>query len=165
MSRIGKMPIPVPNGVKVDVKKTAVTVTGPKGSVSQTLPSEMQIELKDGVLSVERPDDSRQNRALHGLTRALLNNMVVGVKEGFSKTLQIEGVGYRAQLNGKALVLNVGYSHPVQFDPPKDTQFAVENRNRTIIISGIDKQIVGELAAQIRKNTAAGTLQRQRHPL
>jgi large subunit ribosomal protein L6 len=151
MSRIGKMPINVPNGVKIDVQEQEVSVTGPKGMLSRTIHPEMQVELNDGVLSVGRPSDSRQHRALHGLTRALLNNMVVGVSEGFSKTLQIEGVGYRAEMDGKTLVLNVGYSHPVRFEPPQDMQFAVENRNKTVIVSGIDKELVGEIAARIRK--------------
>jgi len=151
MSRIGKLPIQVPNGVKIDVKGETVTVSGPKGKLEQRFHPDMKIELEDGVLTVKRPSDSRQHKALHGLTRALLNNMVVGVSEGFSKILDIEGVGYRAMLEGKTLVLNVGYSHPVHFEPPADVEFAVENRSKTIIISGIDKQVVGEIAAQIRK--------------
>ena len=151
MSRIGKMPIPVPSGVNVDIQGSTVTVKGPKGVLTQALPGEMTIGQDDGILSVQRPSDSRQHRALHGLTRALLNNMVVGVHTGFSKTLQIEGVGYRAEMQGDVLVLNVGYSHPVRFEPPQDVQYAVENRNKTIIVSGIDKQVVGELAARIRK--------------
>ncbi len=151
MSRIGKMPIPLPKGVAVQIENNQVTVKGPKGSLSQTFLPEMTIEQQDGVLHVQRPSDSRQHRAVHGLTRALLNNMVVGVSQGFSKTLQIEGVGYRAEMQGDVLVLNVGYSHPIRFDPPQDVQYAVENRNKTIIVSGIDKQLIGELAARIRK--------------
>jgi len=151
MSRIGKAPIQLPKGVNVDIQGTAVTVTGPKGKLEQKLHSEMTISLDDSVLSVTRPSDSRQHRALHGLTRALLNNMVVGVSEGFSKVLEIEGVGYRAEMQGENLILNVGYSHPVKFDPPADIKFAVEDRNKTVIVSGIDKQVVGEIAAQIRK--------------
>jgi large subunit ribosomal protein L6 len=151
MSRIGKAPITLPNGVKIDLQDAAVSVTGPKGTLSQTFHPEMSIELEDSVLSVRRPSDSRQHRALHGLTRALLNNMVVGVSQGFAKTLQIEGVGYRAEMDGKVLVLHVGYSHPVRFEPPANIHFAVENRNKTVIVSGIDKQVVGEVAAQIRK--------------
>lgn len=151
MSRIGKMPIPLPSGVAVQIEDNQVTVKGPKGSLSQTFPAEMTIEQHDGVLHVQRPSESRQHRAVHGLTRALLNNMVVGVSQGFSKTLQIEGVGYRAEMQGDVLVLNVGYSHPIRFDPPQDIQYAVENRNKTIIVSGIDKQLIGELAARIRK--------------
>ncbi len=151
MSRIGKMPIPLPKGVAVEIKDNHVTVKGPKGSLSQTFSAEMTVEQKDGILHVQRPTDSRQHRAVHGLTRALLNNMVVGVSQGFSKTLQIEGVGYRAEMQGDVLVLNVGYSHPIRFDPPQDVQFAVENRSKTVIVSGIDKQLIGELAARIRK--------------
>jgi large subunit ribosomal protein L6 len=152
MSRIGRAPIQVPAKVKVDIQENnLITVEGPKGKLTQTLHPEMQIEMEDGVLMVKRPSESRDHRSLHGLTRALLNNMVVGVSDGFSKTLQIEGVGYRAEMNGKVLVLNVGYSHPVYFDPPADVQFAVENRNKTVVVSGIDKQVIGEIAAQIRK--------------
>jgi large subunit ribosomal protein L6 len=151
MSRIGKAPIQLPKGVKVDIQGTAVSVAGPKGKLDQKFHSEMVISLEDGILSVIRPSDSRQHRALHGLTRALLNNMVVGVSAGFSKVLEIEGVGYRAAMEGKDLVLNVGYSHPITFNPPVDIEFAVEDRNKTVIVSGIDKQVVGEIAAQIRK--------------
>ncbi|MCB9420786.1 MAG: 50S ribosomal protein L6 [Ardenticatenaceae bacterium] len=151
MSRIGKAPIQLPKGVKVDIQGTAVTVTGPKGKLEQEFHPEMNISLDDEVLTVTRPSDSRQHRALHGLTRALLNNMVVGVSNGFSKVLEIEGVGYRAAMEGKDLVLNVGYSHPITFNPPTDIEFAVEDRNKTVIVSGIDKQVVGEIAAQIRK--------------
>lgn len=151
MSRIGKMPITVPDGVSVSVQGSHVTVTGPKGKLAQTLHPEMEITLDDGILSVRRPSDSRQHRSLHGLTRALLNNMVVGVSEGFTRTLRIEGVGYRAQLEGTSLVLNVGYSHLVRFDPPAGIDFAVEDRSKTVVVSGVDKQVVGEIAAQIRK--------------
>ncbi|MBK8985190.1 MAG: 50S ribosomal protein L6 [Chloroflexi bacterium] len=152
MSRIGKAPIQIPDKVKIDVEEgNLVTVKGPKGSLTQPLHPQMLLEMEDGMMIVKRPSDSQEHRSLHGLTRALLNNMVVGVSDGFSKKLQIEGVGYRAEMNGNVLVLNVGYSHPVHFDPPADVQFAVENRNKTVIVSGIDKQVVGEIAAQIRK--------------
>lgn len=151
MSRIGRAPIAVPDGVKVEFDNSAVTVTGPKGSLSQAFHPDMNIELNDGTLSVTRPTDSRRHRSLHGLTRALLNNMVVGVSQGFTKSLQVEGVGYRAEMEGKTLVLNVGYSHPVRFEPPDDVQFSVDTRTKTITVSGPDKQVVGELAAQIRK--------------
>jgi len=151
MSRIGKAPIELPKGVTVDIKETAVTVKGPKGTLSQSFHPDMNVEIDNGVLTVVRPSDSREHRSLHGLTRALLNNMVVGVSDGFKKILQVEGVGYRAAMNGTTLELNVGYSHPVYFEPPEDVAFAVENRNKTIIVSGIDKQVVGELSAQIRK--------------
>ena len=151
MSRIGKAPISIPNGAKIEVKEGVVFVSGSKGKLEQKIHPDMSVEIEDGVLTVKRPSDSRQHRSLHGLTRALINNMVVGVSEGFTKTLQIEGVGYRAEVQGKDLILNVGYSHPVKFEPPQDVSFAVENRNKTIIITGIDKQVVGELAANIRK--------------
>ncbi len=151
MSRIGRMPINIPKGVKVDFQGTNISITGPKGTLYQEIHPDMEIKLDDNILSVHRPSDSRQHRSLHGLTRSLLNNMVVGVSEGFSKTLEVEGVGYRALLEGKTLVLNVGYSHPINFDPPENIEFAVENRSKTVIVSGIDKQVVGEIAAQIRK--------------
>jgi large subunit ribosomal protein L6 len=151
MSRIGKAPIQLPKGVSVDLKGSTVTVKGPKGSLQQSFHPDMSIDLNDNVLSVERPDDSRENRSLHGLTRSLLNNMVVGVSDGYVKTLTIEGVGYRAAMEGKTLVLNVGYSHPIYFEPDKDMSFEVEDRGKTIRVSGIDKQLVGEIAAQIRK--------------
>jgi large subunit ribosomal protein L6 len=146
------MPVEVPDKVKVAVQGNTVSVSGPKGALTQTFHSDMEVKLSDGVLSVQRPSDSRNHRSLHGLTRALLNNMVVGVSQGFSKTLQIEGVGYRAVLEGKALVLSVGYSHPIRFDPPDGIEFAVENRSKTVMVSGIDKQMVGEISAQIRKS-------------
>ncbi len=152
MSRIGKAPISLPNGVNIDLKGTDLTVKGPKGSLTQNFHPEMEIKLDGGVLTVHRPSDSRDHRSLHGLTRALINNMVVGVSDGYSKTLQIEGVGYRATLEGKALVLNVGHSHPIRFDPEADLEFEVEDRGKTIKISGIDKQLVGEYAARIRKS-------------
>lgn len=151
MSRIGKMPITLPKGVSVDMDGSTVTVKGPKGTLTQTFSPNMQIKLEDGVLSVERPGDSRQDRSLHGLTRALLNNMVVGVSDGFTKVLEVEGVGYRAEMKGSTLVLLVGYSHPIEFVPEKDMSFEVENRGKLIRVSGIDKEMVGEISAQIRK--------------
>jgi large subunit ribosomal protein L6 len=151
MSRIGKAPISLPNGVNIDLKDTGLTVKGPKGTLTQNFHPEMEINLDEGVLTVHRPSDSRDHRALHGLTRALINNMVVGVSDGFSKTLQVEGVGYRASMEGKTLVLNVGHSHPIRFDPEGSLEYEVEDRGKTIKISGIDKQLVGEYAARIRK--------------
>ena len=151
MSRIGKMPISMPKGVKVNIDGNDVSVTGPKGSLSQSFHPEMTIEMEDGTVTVRRPSDSRDHRALHGLTRALLNNMVVGVSEGFSKKLQIEGVGYRAEMQGNTLVLNVGYSHPVHFEPMKNLSYEVENRGKLITVAGIDKELVGEISARIRK--------------
>lgn len=151
MSRIGKMPIELPRDVKVDIQGSDITVTGSKGKLTQSFRPEMSIKVEDGVLTVERDNDSRQHRAFHGLTRALLNNMVVGVSEGFIRRLEIEGVGYRAELSGTTLVLNVGYSHPVEIEPPPDVEFGVENRGKLLIVSGIDKQVVGEVSAKIRK--------------
>ena len=151
MSRIGKAPISLPNGVNIDVAGSAITVKGPKGTLTQRVHPEMRVEMDAGVLTVQRPSDSRDHRSLHGLTRALINNMVVGVSDGFSRTLLVEGVGYRATMDGKTLVLNVGYSHPVRFDPVGELVFEVEDRGKTIKVSGIDKQLVGEYAARIRK--------------
>ena len=151
MSRIGRMPIPLPKGVKVEINDQDVSVTGPKGSLSQSFHPEMTVAMEDGTVVVKRPSDSREHRSLHGLTRALLNNMVVGVSEGFSKRLEVEGVGYRAEMQGQTLVLNVGYSHPVNFEPMADLSYQVENRGKSIIVNGIDKEMVGEIAARIRK--------------
>jgi large subunit ribosomal protein L6 len=152
MSRIGKLPVPIPQGVSVDVKKNAVTVKGPKGELNRDFPPEITIEQEDGQLVTKRGSDHRTHRAKHGLTRALLNNMVVGVSAGFSRELQIEGVGYRAAVDGSKLVLNVGYSHPVVFDPPEGIKFEVPDRNgRQIVVTGVDKEVVGEIAARIRR--------------
>lgn len=152
MSRVGKAPIQLPKGVSIDIAGSTVAVKGPKGELSRTLHPDMAIALDDdGVLSVTRPSDSRQHRSLHGLTRALLNNMVTGVSAGYNKVLLIEGVGYRAEMDGKRLVLYVGYSHPVYFEPDQDISYAVEERGRKVIVSGIDKEQVGEIAARIRK--------------
>jgi large subunit ribosomal protein L6 len=151
MSRVGKAPIELPKGVSIDIDGSTVAVKGPKGALTRTLHPEMAIAMENGVVSVSRPSDSRQHRSLHGLTRALLNNMVTGVSAGYTKVLLIEGVGYRAEMDGKRLVLYVGYSHPVYFEPERDITFAVEDRGRKVIISGIDKEFVGELAARVRK--------------
>ncbi|MEM7798375.1 MAG: 50S ribosomal protein L6 [Chloroflexota bacterium] len=152
MSRIGKKPISLPKGVSIDIKGSDVTVKGSKGSLTGTFNRDMEISQEDGVLVVKRPTDSRQHKALHGLTRSLLSNMVEGVSNGFEKRLDIQGVGYRAEMKGTTLVLHVGYSHPVEVQPPtKETKFVVEDRGRTVIITGIDKQIVGEITANIRK--------------
>lgn len=152
MSRIGKMPIEVPKGVKVDIQDSNVTVTGNKGTLSMAVRPEMVVKVDDGTLTVERPSDARHHKAYHGLTRSLLHNMVVGVSEGFTRRLFIEGVGYRAEKAGDNLVLNVGHSHPVEFVPPENISFEVEARGKLIIVSGIDKQAVGEIAAKIRKS-------------
>ncbi len=151
MSRIGRMPIPIPQGVTVDIHKNTVRVKGPKGEISRDFDPDMQIKLEDNQLVIQRPTDHRRHRALHGLTRALLSNMVVGVSQGFTRRLQIEGVGYRAELRGKNLVLNVGYSHPVVIEPPTDISFEVERGNRALSVSGVSKELVGEMAARIRR--------------
>lgn len=151
MSRIGLQPIPVPEKVQVEVKGSRVAVKGPKGELSREFHPDMQIELSDGILAVKRPTDQRQHRALHGLTRALLNNMVVGVTEGFQKELQIEGVGYRAEMAGENLIMHLGYSHPIEVQPPPGIVFSLEPRTKLITVEGIDKELVGRLAADIRK--------------
>jgi len=152
MSRIGKWPVPIPQGVTVNINKNNVTVKGPKGELSKDFPPEITLKQEDGHIVATRNSDHRTHRAKHGLTRALLNNMVVGVSNGFSRQLQIEGVGYRAALEGKNLVLNVGYSHPVVFEPPEGISFEVTDRaGRELVVSGADKEIVGEIAARIRR--------------
>jgi len=152
MSRVGRNPIPVPSGVTIDVDKgNRVTVKGPKGELAQQFNPDMEITQDDGQLTVKRPTDQREHRAQHGLTRALLNNMVVGVTQGFTRKLEIHGVGYRAAKQGDTLVLQVGKSHPVEFAPPKDISFDVAKDGRSFTISGIDKAAVGQLAAVIRK--------------
>jgi len=151
MSRIGRLPINVPQGVTVDVQKNTVRVKGPKGELSRTFDPDMQIAVEDNNVVVHRPTDQRRHRALHGLTRSLLNNMVIGVSEGFARRLEIQGVGYRAELQGKNLVLNVGYSHPVLIEPPDGISFDVEKGYRGISVLGIDKEMVGEMAARIRR--------------
>lgn len=150
MSRIGKLPVSIPGGVTITVDEgNLVTVKGPKGTLTQQLSPEMKIEQDAGILTVSRPSDAKQHRALHGLTRALLHNMVVGTTEGFAKNLEIVGVGYRAQLTGKSLTLNLGYSHPVIVDPPENITFECPTPNK-IVVKGIDKQAVGQIAADIR---------------
>lgn len=149
MSRIGRKPITVPAGVDVTIDGSAVTVKGPKGTLSGTFNSNMSIELDAGVITVSRPNDEKENRALHGLTRTLISNMVVGVSEGFKKDLEIVGVGYRAAMEGKSLVLTIGYSHPVKMDPPAGVTVEVPAPNK-IVVSGADKQVVGQFACEIR---------------
>ena len=151
MSRIGKAPIPVPSGVDVTVAGGRVSVKGPKGSLERPIPGEITIRQEDGQLVVERPDDERQNRALHGLVRSLVNNMVVGVTAGFTKELEIVGVGYRATAQGPTkLELALGFSHPVHVEAPDGVTFEVPAPTR-IVVSGIDKEAVGQVAANIRK--------------
>lgn len=149
MSRIGKRPISIPNKVTVAVNGQSVTVKGPKGELSRVLPSEVAVVQEGDALLVNRRDDSRVARQRHGLCRTLVANMVEGVSQGFQKRLEIQGVGYRAQVQGRNLTLNMGYSHPVQIEPPEGIQFAVEN-NVNVLVSGIDKEIVGNTAARIR---------------
>ena len=151
MSRIGRMPIAIPQGVEVKIgANNEVTVKGPKGTLSKVLHKDMILKQEGAEVIVERPDDKKENRSLHGLTRTLLNNMVIGVTEGYTKTLQINGVGYRCQKQGKKLVLTLGYSHPVEMEDGDDYTFEVPDPN-TIIVKGIDKQIVGQIAAVVRE--------------
>jgi len=150
MSRIGKLPVTILNGVTITVGgDNTVTVKGPKGQLSEKINKEMLVEQENGVLYVKRPSDEKRHRALHGLSRTLINNMVIGVTKGFTKSLDIVGVGYRAQKQGNKLVLNVGYSHPVEFTEPAGIQFDVPAPNK-IVVSGINKQLVGQMAANIR---------------
>ena len=150
MSRIGKKPIEIPEGVTVDVKPGRVSVKGPKGELAQAVSPAMRIEQSNRTLTVERPTDRGEHRALHGLTRSLIANMVEGVTRGFVKRLEIQGVGYRARLQGKQLELMVGYSHPVSVTPPDGIEFEVPQPTE-VIVRGIDKQLVGEIAARVRK--------------
>ena len=151
MSRIGRMPVQVPQGVDVEIKGSHVRIKGPKGQMEHTFPAAMKISFNDAEIVVERPSDERNHRALHGMTRALINNMVTGVSQGFEKVLEVNGVGYRAEMTGKNLVLNVGYSHPVEIEPPQGIVFEVDSRTRQIKVQGYDKAQVGQIAADIRK--------------
>lgn len=149
MSRIGRMPIVIPAGVTVEIaENNHVTVKGPKGTLERTLPIEMTIKKEGNEVIVQRPNDLKKNKSLHGLTRSLIHNMVTGVSEGYSKTLEINGVGYRAEKSGKKLVLNLGYSHPIEMTDPEGVESKVDGNN--IVISGIDKEKVGQFAANIR---------------
>ena len=150
MSRIGKMPIAIPDGVNISVaENNKVTVKGPKGELTRDFPQELSIEQKDGEIVITRPDDQKRTKALHGLTRALLQNMVDGVTNGFEKKLEINGVGYRAAKQGKTLTLTLGYSHPVTMEDPEGVETVLEGTN-TIFVKGIDKEKVGQYAAEIR---------------
>ncbi|NQT73509.1 MAG: 50S ribosomal protein L6 [Chloroflexi bacterium] len=149
MSRVGKRPIPVPKGVELTFKGNEVIAKGPKGTISRSFHPDMQFNLEEGVLTVTRPTDNKMHRSLHGLTRALTANMVQGVSEGFQKVLDIVGVGYRVQLAGEKIILQVGYSHSVEVSAPPGITLQVEGTNK-IIVSGIDRELVGELAAKIR---------------
>lgn len=150
MSRIGKKPVPIPAGVQIKIDGSNVVVTGPRGELARSFHPAMKIERQGAELLVVRPDDARENRALHGLTRALLNNMVDGVTTGFKKTLIVEGVGYRAELAGKNLMLFLGYSHPILIEPPVGIKFEVDTKAKTVAIDGNDRELVGEISAEIR---------------
>ena len=149
MSRIGNKPITVPEGVEVTLNENTITVKGPKGTLVKELHSNIKVVLDNNVITVSRPNDEPLNRSLHGLTRTLISNMITGVKEEFKRELEINGVGYRAQKQGNKLVMNLGYSHPVEMDAPEGITFDVPNQNQ-IIVRGIDKEVVGQTAAVIR---------------
>lgn len=151
MSRIGRMPVEVPAGVDVEIKGSYVRVKGPKGELERVFPAAMQIKREDSQIIVQRPTDEQNDRALHGMTRALLQNMVEGVSTGFQRVLEVNGVGYRAEMKGNNLVLHVGFSHPVEIEPPPGISFDVDARTRQVKIMGYDKQHVGQIAADIRK--------------
>lgn len=151
MSRIGKLPVSVPAGVEVSINGTEVSVKGPKGELTQTFHKELTIEkAEDGSIVVSRPNDERESRAMHGLTRTLIHNMIIGVSEGYSKTLELVGVGYRAAVKGNTLEMNLGFSHPVIIEKPEGINFECPDQAK-IVVSGIDKQQVGQVAADIRK--------------
>lgn len=150
MSRIGRMPVPIPPNVDVQIKGSHVRVKGPNGELEHVFPAGINISKEDGNIVVQRATDESKDRALHGMARALVNNMVVGVSAGFEKILEVNGVGYRAELSGKNLVLHVGYSHPVTFEPPEGISFEVDARTRQVKVKGRDKQAVGQVAADVR---------------
>ncbi len=149
MSRIGRLPITVPSGVDVTIDGRTVTVKGPKGTLSRALHPDITVSREDGTLVVTRPTEQKTHKQLHGLTRTLVNNMVVGVTDGYRKGLEITGVGYRAALNGRKLQLNLGYSHQIEIEPPEGITFEVENPTRLAVV-GIDKELVGQIAAKVR---------------
>jgi len=149
MSRIGRLPITVPSGVDVTIDGREVTVKGPRGSLSRSLHPDITVSREDGTIVVTRPTEQKTHKQLHGLTRTLVNNMVVGVTDGYRKGLEITGVGYRAALNGRKLTLNLGYSHQIEIDPPEGITFEVENPTRLAVV-GIDKELVGQIAAKVR---------------
>ena len=154
MSRIGKMPIAIPAGVTVEIaENNKVTVKGPKGTLERVLPSEMDIKMEGSEIVVSRPNDLKKMKSLHGLTRTLINNMAIGVTEGYEKKLEVNGVGYRAQKQGKKLVLSLGYSHPVEMEDPEGLETVLDGQN-IIVVKGIDKEKVGQYAAEIRAKRA-----------
>ena len=150
MSRVGKQPVPVPTGVECKMAETLFKVKGPKGQLERELHANMKVEISNDQVVVTRPSDGRVDRSLHGLTRTLINNMVVGVTDGFSKSLSIVGVGYKVELKGKNLKLSLGYSHPIDFPAPKGIEFEVDSKKNTITVKGINKERVGQTAAEIR---------------
>ena len=150
MSRVGKKPIPIPDKTKVDINGKDVTIAGPKGALTRTIHADMSAAVENNTVVVTRPSDMKKHRALHGLTRALLNNMVIGVSDGYKKELTIVGVGYRAEMQNKLLILNLGYSHPIVVAPPDGIDVSVIPKEHKIIVEGIDKELVGEVAAKIR---------------
>ena len=150
MSRIGKKPVPVPSGVDCKINGNKVDVKGPKGQLSREMHPNIKIELKDGEVLVTRFSDGRYDRSLHGLTRTLINNMVLGVSQGYSKQLNVIGVGYKVALKGKDLELNLGHSHAINYPAPKGIEFEVDGKKNTIIVKGINKEVVGQTAAEIR---------------
>ena len=149
MSRIGRLPIPVPSAVDVTIEGRQVTVKGPKGTLSRSLHPDISVSQEDGTIVVTRPTEQKTHKQLHGLTRTLVNNMVIGVTDGYRKGLEITGVGYRAALNGKKLTLNLGYSHQIEIEPPAGIDFEVESPTRLAVV-GIDKELVGQIAAKVR---------------
>jgi large subunit ribosomal protein L6 len=149
MSRIGRLPVAVPSNVEVTIDGHNLTVKGPKGTLNRTLHPDMSVAQEDGSIVVSRPTEQKTHKQLHGLTRTLVNNMVVGVTDGYRKGLEITGVGYRAALNGRKLTLNLGYSHPIEIDPPEGISFEVENPTHLAVV-GIDKELVGQIAAKVR---------------
>ena len=151
MSRIGRMPVDVPDGVQVDIKGSMVSVNGPKGKLERLFSPTISIEMENDQILISRSSNAPAQRALHGTTRAVLYNMVCGVSAGFEKVLEYEGVGYRAEMNGSKLVMHLGYSHPIEVDPPEGISFAVEAKTRQVIVRGFNKEDVGQIAANIRE--------------
>jgi large subunit ribosomal protein L6 len=151
VSRIGRLPVKIPAGVQIQIEGTTVRVKGPKGDLVRTFPADLKIVHESDLLNISRPSEERHVRALHGMTRAILHNMVVGVSQGFQKDLQVEGVGYRAELKGSDLVLNVGFSHPVVVKPPAGISFGVDEKARIVQVKGSDRELVGQMAADLRK--------------
>lgn len=151
MSRIGRLPVEVPSNVEVNIEGSNVHIKGPKGELNNTFSSDLDISYEDGQIVITRPSDERQIRSLHGTTRAIIHNMVTGVTEGYTRELELVGVGYRANIQGENLVLSVGYSHPVEIEPPQGITFEVGEKSRLIVVKGYDKQKVGQIAADIRK--------------